>query len=205
MSVNGPTSPITRSVLVGLWMYCDDRGHAFPGVREIAKRAGVRADTVASHVNLAVNEGWLTRDLAGAGGLGWRRASYNLRIPERLSGLTGEGVRFDREGCPAKPDITNPLTIQEPEREARSAHGSRFDLKFLPAEWRDWTHQQFPSLDPDRVFETFADYWKSQPGAKGRKADWLATWRNWCRREADQRQGRKASDQRPADWRPPVA
>jgi len=32
----------------------------------------------------------------------------------------------------------------------------------------------------------FRDYWRAQPGAKGRKADWDATWRNWCRRDAEQ-------------------
>jgi hypothetical protein len=30
--------------------------------------------------------------------------------------------------------------------------------------------------------ETFRDYWSAQPGEKGRKVDWSATWRNWCRR-----------------------
>lgn len=38
-------------------------------------------------------------------------------------------------------------------------------------------------LDPDEVFRKFKDFWIAQPGAKGRKTDWLATWRNWCRRE----------------------
>lgn len=32
------------------------------------------------------------------------------------------------------------------------------------------------------VWDEFRDYWKSQPGAKGVKLDWFATWRNWCRR-----------------------
>ena len=27
----------------------------------------------------------------------------------------------------------------------------------------------------------FRDYWNSQPGQKGVKLDWQATWRNWCR------------------------
>jgi hypothetical protein len=27
----------------------------------------------------------------------------------------------------------------------------------------------------------FRDYWNSQPGQKGVKLDWPATWRNWCR------------------------
>jgi hypothetical protein len=33
------------------------------------------------------------------------------------------------------------------------------------------------------VAERFRDYWLAVPGARGRKADWGATWRNWCRRE----------------------
>lgn len=34
-----------------------------------------------------------------------------------------------------------------------------------------------------RRFQTFRDYWKAQPGQRGIKADWEATWRNCCRRE----------------------
>lgn len=33
------------------------------------------------------------------------------------------------------------------------------------------------------VAEKFADYWRAQPGMKGRKTDWSATWRNWVRNE----------------------
>jgi uncharacterized protein YdaU (DUF1376 family) len=32
----------------------------------------------------------------------------------------------------------------------------------------------------------FRDYWAAQPGQKGVKADWPATWRNWCRKAAEQ-------------------
>lgn len=40
-------------------------------------------------------------------------------------------------------------------------------------------------LDADRTFAKFTDYWRSTSGAKARKLDWDATWRNWCRSEAD--------------------
>jgi hypothetical protein len=30
---------------------------------------------------------------------------------------------------------------------------------------------------------SFRDYWCGKPGADAKKLDWLATWRNWCRRE----------------------
>lgn len=33
----------------------------------------------------------------------------------------------------------------------------------------------------------FRDYWMATPGAKGRKTDWLATWRNWMRRADGQK------------------
>jgi hypothetical protein len=51
--------------------------------------------------------------------------------------------------------------------------------------WFYWAKTQF-GWSPDRcsaVFDTFRDYWRAQPGQKALKADWEATWRNWCRRE----------------------
>lgn len=40
-------------------------------------------------------------------------------------------------------------------------------------------------LAPERTFEKFCDYWRAVPGAKGKKIDWDATWRNWCRNDKD--------------------
>lgn len=33
------------------------------------------------------------------------------------------------------------------------------------------------------IAERFADYWLASTGKNATKADWFATWRNWCRRE----------------------
>lgn len=33
-----------------------------------------------------------------------------------------------------------------------------------------------------RELDRFRDYWSAQPGQRGRKADWDATWRNWVRK-----------------------
>ncbi len=41
------------------------------------------------------------------------------------------------------------------------------------------------SLDPEWVAAAFRDYWIAQPGARGRKTSWAATWRNWCRKESE--------------------
>jgi hypothetical protein len=50
-------------------------------------------------------------------------------------------------------------------------------------------------LNIEEIAAKFRDYWIAQPGQRGRKSDWSATWRNWCRREADNRKSQ--SKQRP--------
>ena len=46
---------------------------------------------------------------------------------------------------------------------------------------------EYPTITREwlqREHDIFTDYWVAQPGAKGRKVDWEATWRNWMRRSA---------------------
>lgn len=85
-------------------------------------------------------------------------------------------------------------TYQEPiknqeEREntanvvAKTARGARLSLVALPDEWRDWTREHHPLINPEHTWEIFRDYWIAESGAKAVKHDWLATWRNWVRRE----------------------
>ena len=61
----------------------------------------------------------------------------------------------------------------------------------LPEDWQPaQAERDFAAdlnLDPEATASTFRDYWAAIPGAKGRKTDWPATWRNWCRRDADNR------------------
>jgi len=56
----------------------------------------------------------------------------------------------------------------------------------LPDEWKEWAIACYPDLDPQKVVRMsleFRDYWGAVPGAKGRKTDWLMTWRNNIRRK----------------------
>ena len=70
------------------------------------------------------------------------------------------------------------LTVSAP-REKRASR--------LP---EDWAPEPEPEIEADiaaRELPRFADYWRAQPGAKGRKLDWQATWRNWCRKAREDR------------------
>jgi hypothetical protein len=62
------------------------------------------------------------------------------------------------------------------------ASGSRIPEDFgMTAERRAVAETE--GLDADRTLANFRDYWAAKPGAAGRKADWDATWRVWCRRD----------------------
>lgn len=65
-----------------------------------------------------------------------------------------------------------------------TARGSRLAPDAtLPDLWGAWCRAERPDLDAARVFDAFRDYWIAQPGQRGVKVDWFATWRNWCRNQ----------------------
>ena len=80
-------------------------------------------------------------------------------------------------------------TTSKPSK-ASKARGTR-----LPDGWQpdqalaDWTRANAPAAATTLEVERFRDYWTAQPGAKGRKTDWAATWRNWARRCQEQAHG----------------
>lgn len=78
------------------------------------------------------------------------------------------------------PTPKDPLEVES----ASPLRGSRLPKDWqLPEEWAEFVRQKRPDLDPVDIANKFADYWHGVPGAKGRKADWAATWRNWVRKE----------------------
>lgn len=84
-----------------------------------------------------------------------------------------------------KPLTTNqePLTIKQEPKEKKQ-RGSRLPTDFLmPDDWFDFCRQERPDLMPDKVFDSFKDFWIAKAGAGGVKLDWLATWRNWVRNQ----------------------
>jgi hypothetical protein len=54
-----------------------------------------------------------------------------------------------------------------------------------------WARENCPLVDGKRETERFCDYWRAIPGARGRKLDWPATWRNWLRKEHDDEMARR--------------
>lgn len=59
----------------------------------------------------------------------------------------------------------------------------------LTAAMREWAASEVPGVDIERSTRTFVDYWRAESGSKAAKRDWVATWRNWLRRDAERKSG----------------
>lgn len=82
--------------------------------------------------------------------------------------------------CPSP----SPTSLKTKPKSKADATASR-----LPADWTpdpgdiEFCKTERPDLDPLAVAAQFVDYWIAQPGVKGRKVSWPATWRNWVRNQ----------------------
>ncbi len=55
-------------------------------------------------------------------------------------------------------------------------------------EWGEWSLGiGMGEMEINEQMHIFCDYWNAAAGQKGVKADWTATWRNWCRKALQQR------------------
>lgn len=74
--------------------------------------------------------------------------------------------------------------------------------RLIPNDWRAWAFGE--GYDAKTVVEqgkTFADYWIAQPGHRGVKLDWEATWRNWMRKQPKPEKGKFAQSHRDIEKR----
>lgn len=112
----------------------------------------------------------------------------------------------EQSGEPNRVPSTNPTT-QKPEaryhsKEKEEPNGSSKKRGVrLPEDWLPdeiFARQEGLSApDIAREVDKFRDYWRGQPGQKGVKTDWPATWRNWVRKATESRQQHKPA----ANWR----
>ena len=147
----------TAKTLIGLWLIAsEDESHkgALPSTRKLAFRLRI-SESQLNQILTKLSQ-WLYSDDIGA-------------ISERYQSDAPE-TETERE--------------KEGEKEKKTQRGTRLPADcLLPPEWADFCKHQRPDLVPRQVFDEFRDYWIAQPGQKGVKTDWDATWRNWVRRQ----------------------
>jgi uncharacterized protein YdaU (DUF1376 family) len=107
--------------------------------------------------------------------------------PRKPKGKPEESRQLSEVKPDESPEKPNPLihqstTKQEPKQE-RSPTGSRLPPDWTPSDAdASFAANERPDVDWRNEADKFRDYWHGVAGAKGRKADWPSTWRNWIRR-----------------------
>ena len=104
--------------------------------------------------------------------------------------------------------VESSLVESRKEEEVRAAKPRASLAKRIPEDFTLTAERKATAeaehVDAEREFASFTDYWKAASGAKARKHDWDATWRNWCRRAADFKpNGGKRAEEPKITWRPP--
>lgn len=195
---------------------CADKlyGTAWPSMSHLCEATSQDRKTVIANIARLKEAGYI-EDTSERKGTTKQVVVYRLKSPE--SGTVKEAQKRDstENGTVPETDDNSPVfplkesrfppergpktghgtirTIREPSGNQEQRRGSR-----LPADWTltdahriaakeikpDW-----PTGYVDQVAASFRDYWISQPGARGVKLDWMATWRNWCRSDRGSSRG----------------
>jgi len=152
--------------------------------RDVARQIGMREHeedvlTVLNEFFLSTPEGFVNP-----------RADKEINQYKEFSeaGKRGAAKRWSKppNGEAISPPNATPIATNNhkplPNNQDKNKRGSRLSPDFLfTGDWLVFCKQERPDLEPLQTFEKFKDYWIAQPGSKGVKLDWFATWRNWVR------------------------
>ena len=135
--------------------------------------------------------GWEKRQPLREDGSAERGKEYRERQKAEKERLKAEGEQNQTQpNAQKRPDTDKDTDTEEKiTTKARSRAEANATATRLPADWAasaediEFCKTERPELIPAQTEQRFRDYWIAQPGVKGRKADWPATWRNWVRNE----------------------
>lgn len=224
----------TRLLFIGLWNYVDDNGVGDDDVDLIRSDLFPR-DTNVEELSLRIHGGLtelsvraqVTRYRHRETGrrylhvTNWHHQKINRPSRSNKPLPTSENVEFTEGSLSTHGGLTEGSLQDLGNKGAReqgnegprerggageSGRGSRLPANWQPApEVVAQMRSDHSHIDCDRELEKFRDYWRAVPGAKGRKTDWDATFRNWIRRAAESTgHGRSGAlgtvDQKVTDW-----
>lgn len=192
---------------------------SYPSVKKLADITELSESTVRSATKLLAEQGLIRVFYRYRDNHTRRSSRYQLLVdgPETMEPDADDwahqrqepavGHRQEPEGTPQEladshrqelaliphsdPSLRDPSVVTP--GAARTARATRVPEDFMPDEkMRAWFvgEKLGAAINGQREHEKFMDYWRGCPGAKGRKHDWPATWRNWMRSAAERQAAR---------------
>lgn len=127
-------------------------------------------------------------------------ASVNARRANAERSLQEHQANAERSLFETQADVELPTPTPTPTPKSNvvsplaspADRGSRLNAEWkIPSDWLTWCREHRPDLNPALIADQFRDFWIAKPGKDGRKTDWFATWRNWCRAQKQDQPGRR--------------
>lgn len=192
--------PTDRLVLLAIADVASDEGEVTAYRRSqnaLADKTGLTTRCIRASIGRLVELGELEVLQEGDG-----RRSSDYRMPMIEGGTTFLPARKDvppreegdsAQGGTAFPPIIPSLSVLPSSSPAlpsppAPAKATRLPEPFmLTAEMREWGQREYPGVDLRAETAKFVDHWRAQGGARARKVDWSAAWRNWIRKAAEWR------------------
>ena len=172
------------------------RGQLIFGLEKFSARSGVSIKKLRRIVDMLVSDGMLGRQVMQRFSMLTITCYDKYQDMGKQEASTGqaEGNRraTPKEGNKSRSeesigDFQSPGN-EEVASSKQKTKGSRITDEWeMPSDWIEWAVVEMSVLRNVAVSESgrFKDYWMSQPGSKGVKANWQATWRNWIRSAAE--------------------
>lgn len=122
------------------------------------------------------------REDEGAAGRG--KAFREREKAAKLAAVEAMENATERKRTQANDKTPLEVEVEVDKKSSSKSRGERLAGDWHPSpEETAFCKAERPDLRPSEVAKRFFDYWIAQPGVKGRKTDWTATWRNWVRNE----------------------
>lgn len=186
------------------WMVCalvmSEGGPIAENHRRLAMLCGVRPSDIKRVVTSLVEKGKIVRQ--SDGNLSQKRAQSEVerslnriktasengsnggrprrKIEQKQENEKADGSSVEKLTTNYQPPTINQIEKEEPDGSSKK-RGTRLSQDWtLPDEWRAYAvGKGFQDRQIALEAEKFKNHWTSQPGQRGVKVDWLATWRNW--------------------------
>jgi len=192
-------SPLKHGVYYLALMYCWDAKGPLPlDEQDIAGICNCRSSDeldalryILERFFVRMEDGWynsrMQKEIERAHAIGLQR---------QIAGAKGYQARAKQLHLRASASTTTPTITPTPTttttKSRAEARASRLpDSWRLPQDWKEWALACQPTWDEGKanlVSAGFRDHWIAKAGRDALKVDWLATWRNWVRREGPARQ-----------------
>lgn len=194
--------PMAPMYILRLWAHCQERRSdtftmpprglkaqcRYQGDADAFEAALIEAGFIERNGDTVHVCGWAEKNASllaawenGAKGGRPRKQKHN---PDETHGLANENPAVTQTEPTRNREEKSREENNSPSLRSGEVRASRLPTDWvLPDDWRQWARAERSDLDLDRAAASFADYWHGKAGKDGRKADWLATWRNWVRNE----------------------